>query len=192
MWVFSWVDYTKKYGFAFRLSGGSTGVHFNDKTKIVVNSTDPSSFHYIDRKSTMNGKVEVLLKHLFTNTPPEIEKKVTLLNHFKGFFSEKKIVKSRLGSDGDPQLESEPVYIKKLTKTSHALIMRLNIGNTQACFKDGTEILYQEKNKRVTYIDKESVVSNLALNDVLSLSKESELRKRFDYLIDVINRSEDT
>lgn len=70
-------------------------------------------------------------------------------------------------------MESDPVYIKKLTKTSHALIMRLNIGNTQACFKDGTEILYQEKNKIVTYIDKESSVSNLALNDVLSLSKES-------------------
>lgn len=89
VWVFSWVDYTKKYGFAFRLSGGSTGVHFNDKTKIVVNTTDSASFHYIDRKSTMNGKVEVLLKHSFANAPPEIEKKVTLLNHFKDFLNGK-------------------------------------------------------------------------------------------------------
>jgi hypothetical protein len=92
----------------------------------------------------MNGKVEVLIKHSFASVPHEIDKKVTLLNHFKVFLSEKQLLKSRLGSDGDPQLESEPVYVQKVTNTSHALIMRLNTGNTQACFKDGTEILYQE------------------------------------------------
>jgi len=51
--------------------------------------------------------------------------------------------------------------------------MRLNMGNTQACFKDGTEILYQEKNKIVTYIDKERAFCTVPLNDVLSLAKDS-------------------
>ena len=75
--------------------------------------------------------------------------------------------------------------------TSHALIMRLNMGNTQARFKDGTEILYQEKNKIVTYIDKDGAVCTIPLNDVLSFAKDSQLRKRFDYLIEVISKGED-
>ena len=139
----------------------------------------------------MNGKVDVVQKFLFGNPPAEIEKKVTLLNHFKTYLNTKQTFSSRLGPDGDPQLESEPVYLKKLMNTSHALIMRLNMGNTQARFKDGTEILYQEKNKIVTYIDKDAAVCTIPLNDVLSFAKDSQLRKRFDYLIEVISKGED-
>lgn len=35
VWVRKWVDYSSKYGLGYLLSNGSTGVFFNDSTKIV-------------------------------------------------------------------------------------------------------------------------------------------------------------
>ena len=34
--VKKWVDYSTKYGLGYLLSDGSTGVYFNDSTKIIV------------------------------------------------------------------------------------------------------------------------------------------------------------
>ena len=33
---FRWVDYSKKYGLGYRLSGGGCGVFFNDATKALL------------------------------------------------------------------------------------------------------------------------------------------------------------
>ena len=35
VFVKKWVDYSSKYGLGYLLSNGSTGVFFNDSTKIV-------------------------------------------------------------------------------------------------------------------------------------------------------------
>ena len=36
--VKKWVDYSSKYGLGYLLSNGSTGVFFNDSTKIILDS----------------------------------------------------------------------------------------------------------------------------------------------------------
>lgn len=36
IWVKKWVDYSGKYGLGYLLSNGSTGVYFNDSTKIIL------------------------------------------------------------------------------------------------------------------------------------------------------------
>jgi polo-like kinase 1 len=36
VWVKKWVDYSSKYGLGYLLSNGSTGVFFNDSTKIIM------------------------------------------------------------------------------------------------------------------------------------------------------------
>jgi polo-like kinase 1 len=38
VWVKKWVDYTSKYGLGYWLTNGSTGVFFNDSTKIILDS----------------------------------------------------------------------------------------------------------------------------------------------------------
>ena len=35
-YVKKWVDYSTKYGLGYLLSNGSTGVYFNDSTKIIL------------------------------------------------------------------------------------------------------------------------------------------------------------
>lgn len=49
VWVKKWVDYSTKYGLGYYLSNESTGVFFNDSTKIVL---DPNGHHfdYMERR----------------------------------------------------------------------------------------------------------------------------------------------
>ena len=49
-WVKKWVDYSSKYGLGYLLSNNSTGVFFNDSTKIVIDP-DLHKFYYFERKA---------------------------------------------------------------------------------------------------------------------------------------------
>jgi polo-like kinase 1 len=50
VWVKKWVDYSSKYGLGYLLSNASTGVFFNDSTKIVIDP-DGNKFYYYERKA---------------------------------------------------------------------------------------------------------------------------------------------
>ena len=85
MWVKKWVDYSSKYGLGYLLSNLSTGVFFNDSTKLVNDSTG-NSFYYFERKAiSATEKQDVMTTHTFTNYPKELNKKVTLLQHFRSY-----------------------------------------------------------------------------------------------------------
>jgi polo-like kinase 1 len=51
--VKKWVDYSSKYGLGYLLSNSSTGVFFNDSTKIVIDP-DGNKFYYYERKAVSN------------------------------------------------------------------------------------------------------------------------------------------
>lgn len=78
-----WIDYTSKYGLGYVLSDGAVGVFFNDATKIIL---DPAgiTFEYHERKN----KEDICLTHSMTEYPKELEKKVTLLAHFKSYLDQ--------------------------------------------------------------------------------------------------------
>lgn len=48
--VKKWVDYSSKYGLGYLLSDGSTGVYFNDSTKMIL-EPNGATVDYIERKS---------------------------------------------------------------------------------------------------------------------------------------------
>ena len=77
-----WIDYSSKYGLGYCLSNGCYGVFFNDSTKIIMD-IDGKAFDYIDRKP--NQKVDDITTFQVDNFPAELQKKVTLLQHFKGY-----------------------------------------------------------------------------------------------------------
>ena len=82
MWVKKWVDYSSKYGLGYLLSNSSTGVFFNDSTKILI-APDGHNFNYYERKSNpasgSSDKQDVMRTHTLTDYPKELQKKVTLL-----------------------------------------------------------------------------------------------------------------
>ena len=87
VWVERYVDYTSKYGLGFLLNTGSAGVYFNDSTKIVV-SPDGNIFQYSERKKKEKGSSSSehnIQTHSVLNFPTELQKKVTLLRHFRNY-----------------------------------------------------------------------------------------------------------
>jgi hypothetical protein len=79
LFVQKWVDYSAKYGVGFMLTDQSTGVYFNDASKIVSGVMDPKTFQLIKREKDESGK-KVDTKQTFTLDyyPPEHAKKVDL------------------------------------------------------------------------------------------------------------------
>ena len=87
IWVVRYVDYTSKYGLGFLLNTGSAGVYFNDSTKIIV-SPDGSYFQYNERKRKekgLNSPEHTVQSHSVSRYPLELQKKVTLLRHFRNY-----------------------------------------------------------------------------------------------------------
>jgi hypothetical protein len=80
VWVMTWVDYTQKYGLGYMLNNGCVGVYFNDSTKMVLGS-DGERFEYMDRSCDDPLRSTLTL----SSFPPELNKKVTLLKHFRGY-----------------------------------------------------------------------------------------------------------
>lgn len=87
IWVVRYVDYTSKYGLGFLLNTGSAGVYFNDSTKIVI-SPDGLVFQYSERRRKEKGSSALehtIQTHLISQYPAELQKKVTLLRHFRNY-----------------------------------------------------------------------------------------------------------
>lgn len=82
--VKKWVDYSTKYGLGYLLTDGSTGVYFNDSTKIILDKNG-DNFDYIEKKG--GEKADTITPYKLSNFPPErqLQKKVTLLQHFKNY-----------------------------------------------------------------------------------------------------------
>lgn len=76
VFVKKWIDYSSKYGLGYLLSNGSTGVFFNDSTKIVAHPKY-TYFEYMERK--YNDRQDHISQYTFQDYPKELQKKVTLL-----------------------------------------------------------------------------------------------------------------
>ncbi len=163
VWVVRYVDYTSKYGLGFLFNTGSAGVYFNDSTKIVL-SPDGKVFQYIERKRRESGGANdhCSQKHRIDNYPPELQKKVTLLKHFKeylinqerngtgneldhgfggngvedcGGFS-KQVLLSKMDQHNSSEDEPAMPFLKKWIKTKHAILFRLSNRTVQVVFYD--------------------------------------------------------
>lgn len=82
VWVKKWVDYSTKYGLGYLLSNGATGVFFNDSTKIIL---DPKGHHFEYLERRPSDKQDVMTNHTLTEYPKTLQKKVTLLQHFRSY-----------------------------------------------------------------------------------------------------------
>lgn len=110
VWVVSYVDYTSKYGLGFLFNTGSAGVFFNDSTKIVL-SADGRVFQYTERRrrDSSTGSEHSSQKHLITCYPPELQKKVTLLKHFRNYLVDQRRTGNQQSIDDNPSADSEAV-----------------------------------------------------------------------------------
>jgi len=179
-WVAKWVDYSDKYGFGYALSDDSIGVVFNDLTKLLLLS-DGSNIHYIDFEGN---------EHYYTMTeyPPEIEKKVKLLNYFMNYMKEHllKAGANMQSRDGD-ELSRIP-FLRTWFRTSRAVVMFLTNGTVQInFFKDHTKVILCPLMGAVTYIDPQRNARTMRLDLIEKFGCSGELAQRLQYTFDKVD-----
>jgi polo-like kinase 1 len=184
VWVKKWVDYSSKYGLGYLLSNGATGVFFNDSSKILLNPKG-TTLEYTERRST--DKQDITTKHSLTDYPKELQKKVTLLQHFKGYLEAEKPEKEDEQAVNEETVSAASVYVKKWMKTKHAIMFRLSNKVVQVNFTDKTEIILSSENKIVTYVSRKGERSNYPLASALE-STNAEMVKRLKYTKEVLTQ----
>jgi polo-like kinase 1 len=172
LWVTKWVDYSNKYGLGYMLSNGCAGVYFNDSSKIIANSRG-DSFQYTCR---VQSKEEVTVQHNILAFPQELQKKVTLLQHFR-----KHLMIEKMSSDESKDL----IYIKKWLVTDHAIIFRMSNKVVQVCFLDKSELVLCSESKIVTYVDRSGISSVYPLSTAME-TQNREMAKRLRYTKEIL------
>jgi polo-like kinase 1 len=200
-WVTRYVDYTSKYGFGFLLNEGSSGVYFNDSTKIAL-AGGTNKFQYVERALVSPGSIqqgsgvhnrrgESIVVCTLQEYPEHLKKKVTLLKHFRNYLLEQQ---KKAEDAGDCELlspsasnssVSQFVCVKKWMRTKHAILFRLSDLTIQMVFYDQTEVLLTPDFRCVTYVDKNRVRSTYDFNDEL-VGGYAELQKRLKYTKDIM------
>lgn len=192
-WVTRYVDYTSKYGLGFLLNNGCSGVFFNDSTKIVLDNGD-SSFQYVERKRTEFSelrRVDVLVgRHHLDSYPETLNKKVTLLKHFRNYLMEQQ---KKDGEEREaPKLSvvdesANLVYVKKWLRTKHAILFWLSSDVVQVVFFDHTEVMLTRDESSIVYVDKLHRRKSYGFTDEV-IGSFPELEKRVKYARDVLKQ----
>ena len=182
VWVKKWVDYSSKYGLGYLLSNGSTGVYFNDSSKVLLGANG-HTLHYLERKGP--DRQETAAVYTLADHPKDLQKKVTLLQHFRSYLEGDSKQETGLGESA--QAAETPVYIKKWMRTRHAILFRLTNKIVQVNFQDHTEIILSSESKTVTYVNKVGERSNYALATALE-STNAEMSKRLKYTKDILSQ----
>jgi polo-like kinase 1 len=117
--------------------------------------------------------------HSLLDFPKELQKKVTLLQHFRSYLENSPQNTNPTGSNGptsgksanidsDVEMKDEAnmnspnsgkqaiVYVKKWMRTKHAIMFRLSNKIVQVSFQDHTEILLNSESRLVTYVNKKA------------------------------------
>jgi len=180
IYVKKWVDYSSKYGMGYLLSNGATGVFFNDSTKIILDSR-AMKFDYIQRQP--HDKQELVNTYTLTDFPKDLQKKVTLLQHFRSYL-EGENKANGTETEEAPQCDTK-IYVKKWMKTKHAVMFRLSNKVVQVNFTDKTEIILSSEKKLVTYVNKKGERSQYPLSTALE-SNNPEMAKRLKYTKEIL------
>ena len=181
IWVKKWVDYSSKYGLGYLLSNGSTGVFFNDSTKILL-SPSGDKFKYLERKGP--DRQDVVTEHLLTDYPKDLQKKVTLLQHFRSYLEGD--IKQETGEEKCEEGDFGNIYVKKWMKTRHAIMFRLSNKIVQVNFQDHTEIILSSETRMVTYVNKKGERNTYPLSNALE-STNQEMTKRLKYTKEILS-----
>ena len=156
------------------------------------------SFQYVERRkvdspdAAARKNEPVCEYHTLSTYPESLQKKVTLLKHFRNYLMEQQ--KKSPDDEGSPISAVNSVattmpmtYLKKWVRTKHAILFRLSNQTIQIVFYDQTEVLLTPDQRFVTYVDKKRNRSTFYLNDEL-VGTNPEMSKRLKYSKEILHQ----
>ena len=141
----------------------------------MTSDVEGNTFQYLAK--TSNNEEDVLTEYQFNSYPAELQKKVTLLQHFRKHLKTEE-------EFANENLNPLP-YIKKWISTSHAIIFRLSNKIVQVYFQDKSEIMLCSDTKYVVYINKHREIHSSPLINALD-NGNKEMTKRLRYTKEII------
>ena len=152
------------------------------------------NFIYVERKKssdTNGGRIEQVPEtHTLSKHPETLQKKVTLLKHFRNYLIEQHKRDDSIEEDlrvlnqfnNDEEDVSTPtIFLKKWVRTKHAILFRLSNQTVQVVFYDHTEIVLTTDARVVTYVNKKQERETYHLSDVMMSTEHGDVKKRLKY-----------
>jgi polo-like kinase 1 len=120
--------------------------------------------------------------HTLENYPETLQKKVTLLKHFRNYLLEqdKREENNHTVFDRNGG-EDVSIFLKKWVRTKHAILFRLSNQTVQVVFYDHTEILLSAEARIVTYVNKRRGRKTYDLDDIMNAVEHNDIKKRLKY-----------
>jgi len=183
LWISKWVDYSDKYGLGYQLCNNTSGVLFNDMTRLQL-AADGASLQYIDR----DGK-EYFYKNDKTHETKDIAKKLTLLGHFMHYMHEHLLTTGRAKPPQDVDNLARWPCLHSWFRTSTAIVLFLNNGTLQLnFFTDHTKIILCPKISAVSYINPQREMKTFTFENIQRHGASHELNTRLNYAVTIIRR----
>lgn len=150
VFITSWVDYTHKYGTAYSLTDGTSGLYFNDSTTMIL-APNKKNFDYISNRV---GNVFVRRHHTTEDHPAELERKAHLLRFFDDYMG--KTLTRNLDADGlfaGEQKTKNMDFLVKYYRMKAAIVFKMSNDVLQFNFYDHTKVILTENGAVVTFLD---------------------------------------
>lgn len=145
IWISKWVDYSDKYGFGYQLNDDSSGVIFNDTTRVIMLS-NKKNIHYIDRDGVESYYTE-------GHTPSFLDKKMKLVSYFQRYMNEHLMkAGASIQVQESDQLARLP-YVLEWTRSANSVMIHLTNGTVQFNFMDHTKLILCPLMAAATFID---------------------------------------
>ncbi|KAG0147049.1 hypothetical protein CROQUDRAFT_43458 [Cronartium quercuum f. sp. fusiforme G11] len=150
VFIQSWVDYTHKYGTAYALTDGSSGLYFNDGTTMVM-APDRNHFDYIFNRTGM-----IYQRKNYTlepkNYPIELARKTYLLEYFEDYMF-KTLKRNVKWAFRDLSRTKHLDFVVKYYRMNNAIVFKMSNDLIQINFWDHQKLLLTDEARRITLIE---------------------------------------
>ncbi|KAG1054715.1 hypothetical protein G6F43_003292 [Rhizopus delemar] len=158
VFIQSWLDSSKKYGFCYCLSDNTLGALYNDGSTLTTH--DEKYFYYIHQENT-NKHSEAI--YAFDQFPAHLEKKRWILKQFKCYMINKLAVEY----NAPKAIYPTGTHVMKYAVDKDAISFKLNNGVVQFNFFNHKKLVMYEGGKKLIYIDENKNLSHHHTVDAL-------------------------
>lgn len=154
------------------------------------------SFIYVERRKTSDANGEKIEQipdvHSLQDYPESLEKKVTLLKHFRNYLIEQRNRDDSSEEETVPSFGGEAscstVFLKKWVRTKHAILFRLSNQTVQVVFYDHTEILLTSEARIITFVNKRRDRETYTLKNIMAAAEHADIKKRLKYAEGILSQ----
>jgi len=146
-------------------------------------------FSYFERSTRTSGKTSRSIappkSYSLDNVPENLQKKVTLLKHFRSYLEEQSKCKRTKHMFPRKSEHGDNLHVKKWIRTRHAIFYRFTDETIQVSFFDKSEIIMNSSKRCFLYTDKRGQRSAMRYDEG---RKCAEVLKRMKYARDLLGQ----